>query len=82
MKKSYKKPMLIVERFTFSQTIANMCGENLDFGQPTHETKETCGWDMFGTEVFMDDSVCDFPTEEFGGICYNAPEYGFNVFSS
>jgi hypothetical protein len=74
--------MLVIERFAFSQTIANGCGENVEIGEPTLASKEACGWDLFGTEIFMHDYICDFPTEELGGICYNAPEYGFNVFSS
>lgn len=82
MKKAYKKPLLIVERFSFSQNIANICGDNVNIGEPTQGSKETCGWDMYGTEIFMDPHICDLPTEELGGICYNAPEYGFNVFSS
>lgn len=82
MKKTYRKPLLVVERFAFSQTIANSCGDNVNIGEPTQGSKESCGWDIYGTKVFLDNLICDFPTEEFGGICYNAPEYGFNVFSS
>lgn len=82
MKKAYQKPMLIVERFTLSQTIAHNCGKNLDFSMATHATIETCGWDIVGMEFFMDPTICDFSAEYFEGVCYNAPEGGYNVFNS
>ena len=82
MKKAYQKPMLIVERFTLSQTIAHNCGKNLDFSMATHATIETCGWDIGGLEFFMDPTICDFSVEYFEGVCYNAPEGGYNVFQS
>lgn len=84
MKKAYQKPMLIVERFTLSQTIAHNCGKNLDFSMATHATIETCGWDVGGIEIFIDPMICDQPLEEdmFDFACYNAPEGGYNVFHS
>lgn len=82
MKRRYKKPTLIVESFMLSQTIASNCGENLDLGMATMGTKETCGWDIGGIEIFMDPAVCDLPTEFFEGVCYHAPEGGMNVFGS
>ena len=83
MKKAYQKPMLIVERFTLSQTIAHNCGKNLDFSMATHATIETCGWDIGGFEIFMDGTICDNVLGDFDGIaCYNAPANGYNVFNS
>lgn len=83
MKKAYEKPLLYIERFTLTQTIAHNCGENLDFGMANYATKETCGWNASpGYEIFMDPTICDFPTKDFVGVCYNAPEGGYNVFNS
>ena len=82
MKRAYEKPVLYIERFTLSQTIAHNCGDNLDFTMANHQTKETCGWIVSGLEIFMNPDICDLPTEDFGGVCYNAPEGGYNVFHS
>lgn len=82
MKRVYGKPVLCIERFTLSQTIAHNCGENLDFSMATHGTKETCGWDIDGNEIFMNPLICDWPVKEWEGVCYNAPAGGLNVFNS
>ena len=83
MKKPYKKPVLCIERFTLTQTIAHNCGSNLDFGMGTMKDKTSCGWEIVpGTVIFLDWPICTIPTEEFDGICYNAPEGGYNVFNS
>jgi hypothetical protein len=88
MKKAYKKPMMIVEWFTLSQTIAQGCGDNLeDYGSPTHTRRTTCAWEFLGGAAyyFLDSNdVCLDPVEEGGSdfICYNAPEGGINLFHS
>lgn len=83
MKKTYRKPMLVVERFALSQTIAISCGKNVGVGKPNFESKEKCGWLIEGYEIFADMSVCDNPSEFFEGlICYNAPKGGLNIFAS
>ena len=82
MKRAYEKPVLYIERFTLSQTIAQNCGDNLDFSMAKHSTKETCGWQVGGFVIFMDQSVCTLRVDNMGGVCYNAPAGGYNVFSS
>lgn len=82
MKRAYGKPALCIERFTLTQTIAHNCGENLDFSMATHGTKETCGWDVGGIEIFMNPLICDWPVKEYEKVCYNAPAGGYNVFNS
>lgn len=82
MKKAYKKPVLLVECFTLSQTIAHNCGENLDFSMGTLKTKESCGWIVGAIELFINPIICDYPTDKFFGVCYNAPAGGFNIFQS
>lgn len=83
MKKAYKKPVLLVECFTLSQTIAHNCGENLDFSMGTLKDKNSCGWRVAGGKVlFIDPTICSLPMENFFGVCYHAPEGGYNVFQS
>ena len=82
MKKAYTKPVMIVERFTLSQTIAHNCGKNLDFSMATLASKSSCGWDIGGLIFFMDPTACTMCTEEFDGVCHNAPEGGYNIFNS
>lgn len=83
MKKAYKKPVLLVECFTLSQTIAHNCGENLDFSMGTLKTKESCGWKIAeGTVLFIDRTNCNLIMDYFLGVCYNAPAGGFNIFQS
>ena len=83
MKKTYKKPMMIVERFTLSQTIATGCGENLEgWGEPLHATKAVCAWDSNGFHMFQEASICENASEIWEFICYNAPEGSYNIFHS
>ena len=53
MKKAYTKPVLIVERFTLSQTIAHNCGKNLDFSMATLANKKDCGWNIGGPDFSL-----------------------------
>ena len=83
MKRVYEKPVLYIERFTLTQSIAHNCGDNLDFGMGTLKTKESCGWDVGGVVIFVEGNEnCIFPTEYLEGVCYNAPDGGYNVFNS
>ena len=85
MKKAYKKPMMIVEWFTLSQTIAAGCGENIsNLGTPLHTRKAECAWDHndTGILIFQDPNICELPAEVWGEMCYNAPADGYNVFHS
>ena len=82
MKKAYEKPVLYIERFTLSQTIALNCGENVYLGEPTHGSKETCGWNVDGIIVFTSKNYCSELTEIYLDVCYNAPAGGYNVFAS
>ncbi|MBQ9165623.1 MAG: hypothetical protein IJX71_01650 [Oscillospiraceae bacterium] len=92
MKNKYTKPVLMMEDFTLSQSIAHNCGKALDFNQATLKYKSTCGWDL-GTDgefkkggldiLWTGSPNCSIPTgEEAGVVCYNNPGGGFNVFNS
>ena len=84
MKRVYEKPALYIERFMLTQSIASGCSpSNPDFGMPNQNSQEVCGWDIFpGFEIFMDPDICDFPTEYFEGVCYNAPYGDFSAFTA
>ena len=86
MKKAYNKPLLIVERFALSQTIASGCGDMRRYGYPTLARKWECGWDFNDAVVIFLKGVtgCDLQLEydDWEGICYNAPAGGMNVFHS
>lgn len=86
MKNQYMKPVLLIESFTLSQSIAAGCGQNLDFSQATSQDVNTCVWQTgFPNEnVFVKgvNENCNISDEEFDGVCYHNPEGGFNVFSS
>lgn len=96
MKKVYTKPVLMMEDFTLSQSIAHNCGDNLDWNNATLKYRGSCGWDLMlngvvdsgvqdtdGDVLFLDSqSVCTFKTLEFEGVCYNNPSGGFNIFNS
>lgn len=83
VKSMYEKPALYIERFMLTQSIASGCSpSNPDFGMPNQHSKEVCGWDIYGIVLFMDDSICDFLTEDLGGVCYNAPSGGMTAFAT
>ena len=85
MKNQYVKPVLVIENFTLSQSIAYNCGENLDWNQATTKDAYSCGWNTGfpGDVVFMESTNgCNVRDEDFEGVCYNNPEGGINVFSS
>lgn len=83
MKRVYVKPTLYIERFTLTQTIASGCSpSNPDFGMPNQASQEVCGWNIYGIEIFTNSDICDFPTEYFEGVCYNAPENGIIAFAT
>lgn len=82
MKKAYEKPVLCIERFTLSQTIATGCGSNLDLSMATQQDVYACAWDIGEFRIFLNEPNCDMPADGLIDICYNGPQPGFNVFSS
>ena len=86
MKKAYNKPLLIVERFALSQTIASGCGNMSQYGYPTLARKWECGWNLNDAVVIFLEGVtgCDLQLEydAWEGICYSAAAGGMNVFRS
>lgn len=91
MKQKYEKPMILIERFTMTQSIAGMCsiGDSDEWGMPNSTSKDTCGWTMpDGYTTIWTSSVgngCGIamgPEDEFMGVCYNNPDGGLTVFGS
>lgn len=95
MKKIYTKPVLHMEDFTLSQSIAHNCGDGLDWNQANLKYKSTCGWNT-GLDanydgsideqdvIFVSSDACNTKVGEndFVGVCYNNPDGGLNVFNS
>lgn len=89
MKQVYTKPVLMVETFTLTQTIATKCGAAHDstLGTPTHYSKSTCGWDMGGNVVIWTTEVSSCVIKEdkdimINGVCYNNPDGNSSIFGS
>lgn len=98
MKNIYTKPVLHMEDFTLSQSIAHNCGEHTKemWGSVTNKSTQSCGWDLNidtnsgsvesgNTDVvFAHEGACseNYLFSEFYGMCYNAPGAGFNIFNS
>ena len=86
MKKTYKKPMMIVERFTLSQTIATGCGDLEQYGSPTLTRMANCAWDFNGAFLlFLEgNNNCVHQIEDgtIDGLCYNGPSPSMSLFHS
>lgn len=89
MKKIYKKPILFMETFSITQSVATGCGAvagGNSLGKPTHWEKETCGWSygnmIVWTEANTGCSVKWGKDDEYASLCYNNPDGGNNIFSS
>lgn len=86
MKKKYEKPMIIIENFSLSTTIAGDCESIV--GNPT---KGTCAVLGTGNIPMFSGSIdaCDFTPEDMGGVadewdgfCYHIPMDYKNLFNS
>ena len=88
MKKKYEKPMVAISLFELQQNIAAPCpGYNPDstLGKPSNSDKNSCGWDMNNIIIWQQKPACsrlypDFPID--GGVCYNNPGGGINIFGA
>lgn len=93
MKQTYEKPMISIEYLTLSQSVATGCGAAAggnSLGGPDQWTKETCAWCVGDEKFFYTVGICGeteddvLPPEfdDIGGVCYNNPEGGNNIFNS
>lgn len=89
MKQIYTKPTLILESFTLSQNIAQICsgvyGDN-SFGGANQSDPNDCVWDMGNFSIFTSANTnCNIPLgedEQIFGICLHNPDGGTAVFGS
>lgn len=83
MKKTYTKPALYIEQFTFSQSIAAGCGilQTYPGTEVNSGTIQTCGIDFYGT-LYFQSGVTNCTAGEFDEICYNSPSEEYALFAS
>lgn len=82
MKRNYTKPMLTVELFSLTQSVARDCGTTIPKDQFNHSNPNTCAWDIAGTTIFIAGSHCMIDGENMGYGCYNNPGEGNYIFHS
>ena len=84
MKENYTKPMLSVELFSLTQTVARDCSSTgLPTDQLTLGDPATCYWDLGGgMKIFVANSQCTIDGENMGYGCYHNPSEGNYVFRS
>ena len=88
MKQVYNKPVLIMESFTMSQSIASGCNVESggSLGTPGFASKDACGWNLGGVILFID--AVDACIKDVGlddevlGMCYNNPNPNNAIFGS
>lgn len=89
MKEVYSKPVLHVETFRLSQSIASGCavppaGQST-IGRANQWGRASCGWNMGNVVLWVEAPQCDLPTDpnaEVNGVCYNNPNGGVTIFHS
>ena len=91
MKKQYQKPLLAVESFELTQSVAASCGAgsvSAWYGKPTHSDAGPCQWDLGGGVTIFNAGACSIPAiaDEQGHVadifCYNNPGDAIVVFGS
>lgn len=83
MKANYTKPLLAVEMFSLTQSVARDCADNIPRNQLTQSDLNTCFWDMGGgAKVFIAEQHCSIDGVNMSVICYNNPSEGNYVFHS
>lgn len=82
MKGNYTKPMLTVEMFTMAQNTARDCADSIPTDRLTLADIDSCGWEVYGTILFLNPGPCDVNGEGMSFICYNNPSEGNYIFRS
>lgn len=83
MKANYTKPLLAIEMFSFTQSAARDCADNIPIGHVTQSNPNDCVWDMGGGAiVFMLDKGCTVDGNDANIVCYNNPGEGNYIFHS
>ena len=88
MKEKYSKPVMVIERFEMTNSIARNCADFLDKRYLTNKSMWECAWDIGGGfTVFAQLPQCliesnEWVTDTGDLICYNNPADGAHIFSS
>ena len=83
MKASYSKPLLAIETFMLTQTVARDCSDSIPKEQVTSNDIANCVWDLGGgMTVFVGGKTCDLDGDQMGIVCYNNPSEGNFIFKS
>lgn len=83
MKAIYSKPLLAVEMFSYTQSVARDCVDNLPYGELTQNDPNGCAWDMGGgATVFIVGKNCIIDGNNTPISCYNNPGEGNYAFNS
>jgi len=86
MKKTYKKPLVILESFSVTTSIAGTCEKKTN-----SPAQRQCGVQMGLDVLFLNDmSICNFKVTDgvpdadnfYDGICYDVPIGSYNLFNS
>ena len=82
MKASYTKPLLAVELFSLTQTVAHDCTTSIPQNQ-LNFNDPSCVWDLGGgMTIFIGGGNCVLDGESMGYGCYNNPNEGNYIFRS
>ena len=89
MKSKYMKPVLRIETFSLTQSVAQSCGWDLgaSYGRPLLNHPHGCAWeDESGDAIFVDaNSACAMVWDidsDVNGACFNAPTNPNQLFNS
>ena len=89
MKEIYTKPVLHIETFRLSQSIANSCNVppavQSTVSRANMWYRSTCGWAVGDTVMWLEGTACNYPLgvdDEVNGYCYNNPSAGLSIFHS
>ena len=83
MKANYTKPLLAMELFSLTQTVARDCADSIPESRVDFNDPNTCVWHLNSyTTVFVAGTNCMLDGEAMGYACYNNPSEGNYIFHS
>ena len=83
MKANYTKPLLAMELFSLTQTVARDCADSIPEDRVDFNDPNRCVWHVNAfTTVFVLGTNCKLDGEAMGYACYNNPSEGNYIFRS
>ena len=83
MKANYTKPLLAMELFSLTQTVARDCADSIPEARVDFNDPNTCVWHINSQiSVFVAGTNCKLDGEAMGYACYNNPSEGNYIFRS